>query len=44
MGYYNNHIPHTILRNLFENPGWYDHYVYVTCPSMCSTTLFLHFK
>ena len=22
MGYYNCHVPHPILRNLFENPGW----------------------
>ena len=22
MGYYNTKIPHTILRNLLENPGW----------------------
>ena len=22
MGYYNTLIPHTILRNMFENPGW----------------------
>ena len=23
MGYYNTKIPHTILRNMLENPGWY---------------------
>ena len=22
MGYYNTKTPHTILRNMFENPGW----------------------
>ena len=22
MGYYDTKIPHTILRNMFENPGW----------------------
>ena len=22
MGYYNTKIPHTILRNMLENPGW----------------------
>ncbi len=22
MGYYNTTTPHTILRNIFENPGW----------------------
>jgi hypothetical protein len=22
MGYYNTTTPHTILRNMFENPGW----------------------
>jgi len=26
MGYYNCHTPHPILRNLFENPGWYTQY------------------
>ena len=24
MGYYNTKTPHTILRNMFENPGWWD--------------------
>jgi glycine dehydrogenase len=22
MGYHNTVVPHTILRNIFENPGW----------------------
>ena len=26
MGYYNTCIPHTILRNMFENPGWTTQY------------------
>ena len=26
MGYYNTLMPHTILRNLFENPGWTTQY------------------
>jgi glycine dehydrogenase len=26
MGYYNTSIPHTILRNMFENPGWTTQY------------------
>lgn len=23
MGYNNCCVPHTIMRNMFENPGWY---------------------
>ena len=26
MGYYNTKIPHTILRNMLENPGWTTQY------------------
>lgn len=26
MGYYNTNIPHTILRNMLENPGWTTQY------------------
>ncbi|XP_063217325.1 glycine dehydrogenase (decarboxylating), mitochondrial isoform X2 [Bacillus rossius redtenbacheri] len=26
MGYYNCHVPHTIMRNMFENPGWTTQY------------------
>jgi len=26
MGYYDTKIPHTILRNMFENPGWTTQY------------------
>lgn len=26
MGYHNCHVPHTIVRNIFENPGWTTQY------------------
>ncbi|KAH8307912.1 hypothetical protein KR059_002223 [Drosophila kikkawai] len=26
MGYHNCHVPHTIVRNMFENPGWTTQY------------------
>uniref|UniRef100_A0A1B0FFX4 Glycine cleavage system P protein n=2 Tax=Glossina morsitans morsitans TaxID=37546 RepID=A0A1B0FFX4_GLOMM len=26
MGYHNCHVPHTIMRNIFENPGWTTQY------------------
>lgn len=28
MGYHNCCVPHTIMRNIFENPGWYI-YIYI---------------
>jgi glycine cleavage system pyridoxal-binding protein P len=24
MGYHNCVVPHPIMRNIFENPGWYE--------------------
>jgi glycine dehydrogenase len=29
MGYHNCCTPHTIMRNIFENPGWYRLLFYV---------------
>ncbi|XP_050402682.2 glycine dehydrogenase (decarboxylating), mitochondrial [Patella vulgata] len=26
MGYHNTYVPHTIMRNIFENPGWVTQY------------------
>lgn len=26
MGYHNCRVPHTIVRNVFENPGWFTQY------------------
>ena len=37
MGYYNCHVPTTILRNILENPGWY---VSLTLEALISTYKF----
>ena len=29
MGYHNCRVPHAILRNIFENPGWYNNNCYM---------------
>lgn len=31
MGYHNCCVPHTIMRNLFENPGWYKPLFNILC-------------
>lgn len=41
MGYYNCHVPTTILRNILENPGWY---VSLTLEALISTYKFSRAK
>jgi glycine cleavage system pyridoxal-binding protein P len=31
MGYNNCCVPHTIMRNIFENPGWWVAMLYFVC-------------